>query len=444
MGDAGAGATAGDDVSRIGETALRYESSAHPDPTGRSQGGRPASRRRLLGVSGAALLTAACGTTTGKQPGGRRSAQPDPEGSGAPTRPAPDGALGVNFNEDPSDMDLAQVRALSAQWVRGFVPMTDDLDSHAADRQRAVARLLDAGGNGFRTILSLKFPFLTAGRPLPEAGSREMEAQLARVDRVLHAVLGRTDILTIGNEPFLETMKDECDARLNVFYEQVAEHVIAYRGKHFPHGCRTRLYMGALNHLDRAEGRTQATERWVGFVNRKPEIEGLDIHPHVDSLEAAGTYVQYVVDRLGKGKKFLATEFSLVRYWQDHMGDRIPAAYAAKYQVPPGTRVWQVIGNALERPFPQRRWDDFLAMSPWFAAHADYLTQQVRMFRETGKLAVATYGVVQIESMRKGWGPRKEPWILNPLYANRTVRQEEGRTGRTTVWFDSFRALQNS
>lgn len=150
------------------------------------------------------------------------------------------------------------------------------------------------------------------------------------------------------------------------------------------------------------------------------------------------------MSRLDKGKKFLATEFSLVQHWENHMDDKVPAAYAEKYKVPPNTRVWQVIGNAIEKPFPQKRWDDFLAMSPWFASHKHYLTQQVRMFRESGKLAVATYGVVQIESMESGWGADKKPWILNPLFANRTVREENGRTGRTTVWFDSFRALQDS
>ena len=423
---------------------MRYESSAQPDTSGTPATARPTSRRRLLGVSGAALLTAACGPTEGKSSGDEGSVQPNAKGGGAPTGEAPNGALGMNFNEDPSDMNFAQVRGLSAKWVRGFVPMTDYLDTHAPAQQRSIARLLDASGNDFKTILSLKFPFLTLGQSLPKVGSKEMGAQLKRVDRVLHAVMGKMDILTIGNEPFLETMKDERDARLNVFYEHVAEHVIAYRRKNFPQGCKTRLYMGALNRLDEKEGRTKATERWVRFVNRKPEIEGLDIHPHVDSLQAAGRYVQYVVSRLDKSKKFLATEFSLVRHWENHMSDKIPAAYAEKYKVPPNTRVWQVIGNAFEKPFPQKRWDDFLAMSPWFASHKDYLTQQVQMFRETGKLAVATYGVTQIESMQTGWDADKKPWILNPLYANRTVREENGRVGRTTVWFDSFRALQDS
>ncbi|MFJ3694716.1 hypothetical protein ACIPW9_11465 [Streptomyces sp. NPDC090052] len=427
---------------------MRYESSERTDTSGTPSSARPTSRRRLLGVSGAALLTAACSATdkhpSGKGSSGSGSKQPTPTGSDAPTGEAPDGALGVNFNEDPSDLDFAEMKTLSAKWVRGFVPMTADLDANTATQQRAVAKLLDANGNDFRTILSMKFPFMTAGQPLPKVGSPEMDTQLKRVDRVLDAVMGKTDILTIGNEPFLETMKDERDARLNVFYEYIAEHVIAYRTKKFPHGCRTRLYMGALNHLDRKEARTQATERWVAFVNRKPEIEGLDIHPHVDSLQAAGQYVQYVVSRLDKGKRFLATEFSLVLLWQKHMGDTIPAAYAAKYHVSPNTRVWQVIGNAIKKPFPQERWDDFLTMSPWFASNKDYLTRQVQMFRETGKLAVATYGAVQIESMQTGWGPHKMPWILNPPYANRTVKEENGKVGRTTVWFDSFSGLQDS
>lgn len=423
---------------------MRYEPSAQPDTRGTPSLARPTSRRWLLGVSGAALLTAACHPKGSKQAGGEGSAQTNAKSGSAPVGEAPNGALGVNFNEDPSDMNFAQVRALSAKWVRGFVPMTDDLDTNPPAQQRSIARLLDASGKNFRTILSLKFPFLTLGQSLPEVGSKEMAAQLKRVDRVLDAVMGKTDILTIGNEPFLETGKDERDARLNVFYEHVAEHVIDYRRKKFPHGCRTRLYMGALNRLDKKDGRTPATERWVAFVNRKPELEGLDIHPHVDSLQAAGKYVQYVVSRLDKNKKFLATEFSLVQLWEQHMGDKIPAAYAEKYEVPPNTRVWQVIGNAIEQPFPQKRWDDFLAMSPWFASHKDYLTQQMQMFRETGKLAVATYGVTQIESMQTGWGAHKKPWILNPLYANRTVRKENGRAGRTTVWFDSFRALQDS
>src|SRR5213076_1049930 len=107
--------------------------------------------------------------------------------------------------------------------------------------------------------------------PLPAPGSAELKDLLALVDRVLAAVLGKVDILTIGNEPFLETLPEERNKTLNVFYETLARHVIEYRGQHGGAGSGTSLYMGALNNLDDPAGRTPATERWLRFVNKTPE-----------------------------------------------------------------------------------------------------------------------------------------------------------------------------
>ncbi|MEV0221041.1 hypothetical protein [Streptomyces sp. NPDC050704] len=257
--------------------------------------------------------------------------------------------------------------------------------------------------------------------------------------------MGKVDILTIGNESFLESRREDHNSTLNAFYEKVAAHVIAHRKKHFgPHG-RTRLYMGALNHLDNPKEIIPATERWMTFVRETPDIKGVDIHPHVVSLEAADKYLDYVLPRLHEDQKFLVTEFSLVLYWEKHMRDKVSAQFAERYDVDPVKQVWQVIAEAIRNPFTQKKWDDFLSMSPWFESRKGYLTNQVRKFRETGKLAVATYSVSQIESMVEGFDPDKKPWLLNPLYANRTVQQDEnGMPGRNYAWFEEFRALQRS
>ncbi|NIY67568.1 hypothetical protein [Streptomyces malaysiensis] len=120
-----------------------------------------------------------------------------------------------------------------------------------------------------------------------DASSRAVRAA-ARVDRVLHAVLDTVDVLAIGNEPFIESLpRDRRSGALNRFYETVAEHIVAYRKKHFPSRCRTRLYMGAFNHLDKPDGRTAATDRWLSFTRRTQEIEGVDIHPHVSGLNSS-------------------------------------------------------------------------------------------------------------------------------------------------------------
>ncbi|MEU5835313.1 hypothetical protein ABZ820_16790 [Streptomyces diacarni] len=391
-------------------------------------------RRLLFGASAAVLLAAGCSGEEGDGGGGD---------SGPSQRPAaaPSGALGANFNEDPSEVSFARLRGVSAAWVRGFLPMPQVAGGSVAE-QRAVATLLSAHEKGYGTVLSLKFPYRQ--RPLPVAGSKAMETELARVDAAARAVLGKVDILVIGNEPFLETRReDRAGPAINAFYEHVAEHVVAYREKHFPQGCRTRLYMGALNHLDDPAERTAATRRWLDFVHGTSRIEGVDIHPHVTSLDGAQQYLDYVVPRLRSDQKFLATEFSLVLNWGAHMRDKIPPRFARRYGIAPDTRVWQLLKRAVRDPFPQEQWDAFLSASPWFHRNRHYLRDQVERFRATGKLAVATYGVAQADAMVRDIGPDKQPWLLNSLYATRTVRQsEDGTSGRTRAWCADFRALQ--
>ncbi|MFJ9407985.1 hypothetical protein [Streptomyces sp. NPDC101393] len=410
--------------------------------SGNSREGPRISRRLLLGASGAALLASGCGGPVGEGQDDR-AVPPSGSGSGgaAGGPAAPSGALGANFNEDPSDMRFAQLRDLSAGWLRGFLPMPET-DEGPPAHQTAVSTLISASKQGYGTILSLKFPY--SGRALPKAGSTLMAAELRRVDKVARAVMGTVDILVIGNEPFLETRRAERDGpAINTFYEHVARHLVAYRKKHVGARCRTRLYMGALNHLDNPERRTGATRRWMEFVHETPEIEGVDIHPHVVSIDAAQKYLDYVVPHLRGDQKFLVTEFSLVLKWRQHLRDAIPAPFAERYHMDPNTQVWDVLKAAVQNPFPQEKWNAFLAMSPWFHSSKHYLRDQVQKFRDTKKLAVATYGVVQADAMVKNIGPEKQPWLLNSLYANRTVEEQaNGTTGRNQEWCKDFRALQ--
>lgn len=240
-------------------------------------------RRRLLALSGGALgALVAAGCSTGEQRSAGHGAGQDTghdtghDAAGRSAAAAPSGALGANFNEDPDSVTFDELDDLTTGWLRGFVPMPEVKEDAA--QQRAVKKLLDAERRGYRTVLSLKFPY--NDRPLPRPDSPAMTAELDRVDKVLHAVLDTVDVLAIGNEPFIESVQADRDSgALNAFYEKVTAHVIAYRKAHFPKGCRTRLYMGALNFLDQPDKRTKATDRWLAHARATPEIEGADIHP---------------------------------------------------------------------------------------------------------------------------------------------------------------------
>ncbi|WP_329067587.1 hypothetical protein [Amycolatopsis sp. NBC_01480] len=394
------------------------------------------SRRRLLRLStmaGAAALGAtACGSpVSGQAP---VSSQQSPS---RVTAPPPDGVLGANFNGDPHVMTFDELTTAGATWLRGFLPTpkADDGDP-AADP--TISTLLQASGQGYGTVLSLKFPY--APKPLPRPGSAAMNAELARLDKVLPLVLDKVDILVIGNEPFIESTRDDWhNGALNAFYEAVADHVIKNRSAH----SKTSIYMGALNHLDNPAWRVAATERWLTHVRTTPEIAGTDIHPHLADPNGGSDYLDYILPKLGPDKKFLATEFSLVLFWQKHLTARVSAEYANTYHVAPGTQVWQVIKDALAKPFPQQQWDDFLRTSPWFEHNKNFLTEQTRKFRATGKLAFAGYGVGQDTAMSSGFGPDKTPWLLNSLFATHTVQPlPNGTAAPNYAWLPEFQALQ--
>ncbi|MEV6133708.1 hypothetical protein AB0M05_44075 [Streptomyces violaceusniger] len=400
------------------------------------------SRRRILGASGAALCAAGC--TNG--PTDRdRSAEEDRSSKEEKLAQGPEGVLGANFNSEPGSVSFNELRNLSAGWVRGFLPMKGlrGADADPAELPM-VKKLLTAHRGGYGTVLSLKFPY--NHRALPKPASPAMTAELARLDKVLHTVLNNIDILTIGNEPFIESLPgDRVSGALNAFYEKVTAHIIAYRKKSFRSGCRTRLYMGALNNIERPAERTKATDRWLYFTRATPEIEGVDIHPHVRSQADIQPYLDYVLPLLRKEQKFLVTEFSLVHLWKQHMKDTVPARFARRYRIPQGTPVWKIIAEAIEHPMPEERWRDFLSISPWFENNKHFLRDQMGRFRDTGRLAVATYGVAQGASMVRDFSPRKQPWLLNSLYGNRTVeRTDDGLPVGTYGFFDDFRALQRS
>ncbi|NYT40758.1 hypothetical protein HZY97_08320 [Sphingomonas sp. R-74633] len=315
-----------------------------------------------------------------------------------------------------------------------------ELDRIPAAEHGAVQTILKVGAR-YKTILSLKFP--RNMRDFPAPGSAEMARETAWLDQVLPLVMGKIDMLVIGNEPYIESRREDRDLDLNVYYEALANRVIAYRKAHCASGCRTHLYMGALNRLDLEINRTPSTERWMAFVKATPEIDGVDIHPHLPDIEGSKVFVDYVTARMRPDQKFISTEFSIVRWWEQHMKTPASAGFVAKYHLPQGAKNWQVIKAALETPFPKPEWDAFLAASPWFEDHKHYLRDQMAIFRASGRLAVATYGFKQASSMSRNFGENTTPWLLNSVFAGRTIQPNpDGSAAFNYAYIDDFKALQ--
>lgn len=405
---------------------------------------RGLSRRHFIGAAGAVGVSAVLGSplaafAAGREPSPGQGAAP---GSAAPGAAVPGayGALGANFNALAGDLEVRELQIGRTHWIRGFFPVPNaDLGEVADDAN--IRKIVDLGAREYHTILALKFPYNQT--PIPAPGSAGMDAALAQVDKILAVVLDRVDIIEIGNEPFIESLKEDRGETLNVFYETVARHIIEYRRTHFGSQSRTHLYMGALNRLDLPANRTAAVERWMTFARQTPEIDGVDIHPHVPSPDAVQPFLDYILPRLRPDQTFLVTEFSLVWYWQAHLSDQVSPAFADRYGFAPTSLVWEVIEASIEQPFPQEQWDYFLSTSPWYESQKYFLRDQMQRFRATGHLAVATYGYRQEVPMTQNFGPDKAPWLLNSVFVPHTVQPwQNGTTGRGYAWLPEFQALQ--
>ncbi|WP_186456766.1 hypothetical protein [Sphingomonas suaedae] len=364
---------------------------------------------------------------------------PTPEPTPTPT-PTPTGTpdfggvLGGNYNEHYQDIDIVDLQKANAQWIRTFVRLAQ------GDRDAAIAKLLDTGDQGYKTILSLKWVF--EQRDFPQPGTPAMQTEINRIDSLLAQVMGKVDILVIGNEPYIDTAQQYADADLNAFYELMADRVIAYRTQNCVTDCKTRLYMGALNRLDLPERITPSVERWMQYVKDTPQIDGVDIHPHIPRIEASRPFLDYILPRMRDDQRFIVTEFSLIWWWGENQRQTVSTAFADAYGLPHTTYNWEVIKSAVETPFTKKKWDDFLSLSPWFENRKRYLSNQMRIFRNSGKLAVATYAFRQSQQSGENYGPDKTPWILNGVYAPVTVQANpDGSAPFNYAWIDDFRQL---
>lgn len=358
----------------------------------------------------------------------------------APMAARAQGALGANYNDQFGDLNFVDLERTGTSWVRLILPMPQT-DRGGPAKHGVVRTILDASGRGYKTVLTLKLAYV--GTVPPAVDSDAFAKDVVRLNALLPLVMGKVDILVIGNEPFNEVPEKERKEGLNAYYEAMARRVIDWRAQHCAAGCKTRLYMGALVRLETPSERTKAAERWMAFVKATPEIDGVAIHPHLAEVDEAKDYTKYVLARMRPEQSFVVTDFSLVRFWEQNMRANIPPAFADKYGAARNAQNWQIVKAALETPFSKGQWDEFLSQSAWYESQKHHLAGQMAIFRDTGRLAVATVPFAQGTAAADKLSPGAAAWQLNSVLAQRTVkRNPDGRPAFNYGLADDYRALQ--
>lgn len=360
------------------------------------------------------------------------------------------GALGANFNEHLTWINHSELQNVKASWIRGFIDM-HQINPQALTQDANMQSLFNARDAGFNTILSLKWNYSNTDFPTP--GSPAHTAELDTLTNVLNHIMGQVDILVIGNEPYIEAKAAQTNRnRLNVFYESMAETAISLKQHHTQKqgGDRltpkkTKLYMGALNRLDLPIKRTPSIERMLNYIASRPDLAGVDLHLHIPTLEGHKAMLDYALSFLRPDQSFLATEFSLVWHFKNHMADPVSHHFCRKYRFPVGTKVHQLLSAGIQEPFSYEQWEEFLRGEPWYMSRVGFLEKAMRLYRATGRLEVATYGFCPMRYRKRAVEVGDTPWMLNGVYAPSMVKVMEGggRFGNFP-WAEEFVTAQGS
>jgi hypothetical protein len=223
----------------------------------------------------------------------------------------------------------------------------------------------------------------------------------------------------------------------------MANDVIGYWNSNPDVARTTQLYMGAFTRLDLPQNRTASVQWMLQYIASHQELSGPDLHMHMPDFAANQLMLSYVLPWLRPDQKFLVTEFSLVLLWSQHLSDPVSPAFTSKHNLPSPLEVYQFINLALQNPVPDAEWRDFLESCPWYIEQKEFLSNAYQLFRGTGKLGVADYGMLQSWTKGQQFTAQTTPWLLNALFASATVKPRENGSGfENFPWGKEFTELQ--
>lgn len=371
--------------------------------------------------------------------------------------------LGVNTNREPEQLDEALLERTGTDWIRSNVEVLSYKEAHegASDGKWDFGdwNLFIAGAEGTRrkAILNLMWDFERRGIHPPLPGSQEEKDLFAYLDlEILDKLAPHVDILTTGNEPFVNTLDEDWQPKdayggipIVVFYQRVTEHVHAYL---LDRGLRDQvdLYVGAFTRLHTKKMQAQpAVRALLSFAETAGYVDGVDMHSHVTNVNQIDKALEFA--RSVTDKPIIVTEFTFVWRMKDAVeeNDRLGQAFARRW----GHDPQETIGNYMAcevfgvekgcrraAGVSKAEWDDFFATRSWYIDH--FILQAEEVFRKHA-VRGATFGLLQSRPTRRQLQPDRPPWYMGFLFAGAAVEPgPDGKPQPNYQFLDDFLTVQ--
>lgn len=357
--------------------------------------------------------------------------------------------MGVNLNEQVDVTDYQDLADTETEWVRCFVEVLDIYKAGTLDADAKIAAFNELKSKGYKTVLSLKFNFKKHG--FPAVNSADWTNYLNFIQPLLAKVMPYTDVLIVGNEPFIEAERADWNEPLNTFYKAACERTNNYFKLN---NIQKPIFLGAMVELFGTANQNDAGHNsMLAFIKSADYLQGVDIHIHHSATEEITTALNFVKEKIREDQKILVTEFSLMRHWRNNNNGDISAAFLAKanesttdkiFPPPAGvTKNFQYIDYALKNPRPAEEWYAFWENTPYLFNRRNYLCAAYNLFKSDGNVFLTFYALRQSYPLNTDFTVNTDPWVLNGLFMNRSVELLNGRSQKSYSYFDQFVRMAN-
>lgn len=358
--------------------------------------------------------------------------------------------IGANFNHDPEIIDFVYLKKTPVEWIRTTPYIFEYIRGEKnADTEIGLAKVIEAKKAGYKVAFGFRWDFAKFKLNVPAPGSAEEKKYFDTATRILNRVGPYLDIFTLGNEPNLETKKEDLQRNakgivpLVLFTERLLSEVVEPYYSAHKDVNRPDVYTGSLPRLfSKDEQQLPGVVGLIELAQRHPAIKGLAVHLHIsDSLEMEEAF--RFARSLMPNKPIIVPEYSLFRLYNSHVSDVLGdseqgIAFASRYGYAHTMKLYEWYGKANTQRVTSREWEEMFASRQWFPQH--FMKTYYRYFQKYG-VVLATYGYLSQSAPQK-MGPTSPTWFINPIYPMKSLTPlADGSYAPNPLWYDDFVAI---
>ncbi|PWD98507.1 hypothetical protein [Marinilabilia rubra] len=368
--------------------------------------------------------------------------------------------LGANFNENIADININNLQYANMQWVRGFVNISNFLNISQSgeitginenrfnsftdlNALKNLENYTASNGEPMRIIFSLKLDFKRNDMGVPELGTPGAEYIIQVIERLLITanIASNIDILVVGNEPMWETPNSDVE-NFKLMLRYLINKVYDWRSQ--KSDWNYQIYTGALNRVSELAATNPVLQAVFEIASNNDKVEGIDLHPHVDTIEDGEADVKWIRDN-GFDKEIIVTEFSLHRLLQSKLRQNL-GDWGTQNGYSSDLKMWEwlniLLQNANSDPIDPVVFKSFFLARDWYPDK--WFSSFYSAFCEYD-VKVATYGFRRpIESPVFQLSSQSPAWVLN-AYLNDALLgyNEDGFPVKNPLFKDEWEQIIN-